>query len=144
MEFYKSLLNRYDKMSVYFDTIDKDNAIFLISIYDNNNLILRAEYIYIGTFSSSDNLWIWGDQSFTLDKSMISKISKIRKHLLGKKINDDIKTFIKKNYTIITQSEMTDICNTFDKILDGNIIYNYSGELCDVLLINKIIHNNIN
>lgn len=148
MEFNDKLHNKYDSFQIYFDIINiyrKDKK-FLLSIYDNTGkiLILRSEYIFLGTYSKLKNFWMWSDQSFTLDKSMVNKVNSIRKTLLNKNISDEIKEFIKKNYTIMSTIEYLNYCKSLDSLLKNNIlIYNNTDSISDIILITKIINNNI-
>lgn len=146
MNFNDTIKNKYNFFKNYFDIIDINgkNKKYIISLYNGDNLFLRSEYIYIGTYSRSKNFWIWSDQSFTLDKSMKHEISNIRKKLLQDKLEHNVNSFIEKNYTIITSIELYDICKIFDNVLNGNILYiNEPGDIIDIILITKILHNNI-
>lgn len=146
MEFNDKIQNKYKSIQAYFNIIEiyrKDKK-YLISLYDNDECILRSEYILLGTYSKLKNFWIWGDESFTLDKIMVKSIKDFRTTLLEKNINNEIKNFIKKNYTVITTREINNIFKVIDTMLKSNIIFqNTNNDIMDIILITKILQNNI-
>jgi len=148
MDFNNNIHNKYKSFQIYFDIVNiyrKDKR-FILSIYDNagKKLILRSEYILLGSFSKIKNFWIWSDQSFTLDKTMVNKGKNIRNNLLNKNINEEVKNFIRKNYTIISTIEILNNFKLIDTILKNNILfYDINNDISDVILITKILHNNI-
>ena len=143
MDFNNKLINKYKQIDTYFNIIDiyRKNKKYIISMYNDNDLLLRGEYIIIGSYSKIKNFWIWADQSFTLDKSMVYLVSDIRKKLLKEKISS---TFVKNNYTVITTSEIKNNCKILDSKLKGNLYFNESDDIIDLILITKIMQNNIN
>jgi hypothetical protein len=147
MEFNDKIHYTYTPFHIYFNMVkyhSKPNK-YIMSLYNKTNLIIRGEYILLGSYSTVKNFWIWSDQSFTLDKSMVKDVKNIRTNLLNENSNNEISSFIKKNYTIITLSEIKCNCNILDKLLKSNIVlYNTSDEIIDVILITKILQNNIN
>ena len=143
MEFNNMLINKYKSVNVYFNIIYiyRKNKKYIISLYNNDNkLLLRGEYILLGSYKRAKNFWIWGDQSFTLDKSMVYDISNMRKNLLNRKIDND---FIKNNYTVITTNDFNNNCKILDTLLKGDIYIDNINDITNVILITKTLQNNI-
>jgi len=87
------------------DNADK----FIVTIYHDEQIILRAEHWILGSYSNEKNLWIWGDQSNVLEKNMCKKISALRKCLsnVSNRYNDPVLiSFIDNNYSILTTSDL--------------------------------------
>lgn len=108
--------NMYNLLSTMVEV--KDNPKFIASIYRKNELVLRFEYIVIGSYHKIKNVWIWADQSLTLAKSIIKHIKNIRNDLhnsLRKSRNDVLSDssfykilhqFIDHDYFVLTTSDL--------------------------------------
>jgi len=63
----------------------------IIELYDkDNNIIIKARYQEMGTFDTSQNIWVWSWDKIPMNKSLTlhSKLVKIKsKRLLDKVIN---------------------------------------------------------
>ena len=147
MKLNKIIKTNYKYYTGYVNIVPSNTRnVYIYSLYNHRKCILHAEYVLLGSFSRSKNIWIWQDQSDTLDKQMVNDISKIRSELLNKKkINNDQKDFVKKNYTIITLSELYDNCKFIDNVINGDIfiVDIETDDIIDVILFTKILHNNI-
>ena len=127
---------------------------YIGSIYDNDNIILRVDYLVFGSFSKEKNVWIWSNISQIIDNYTKEYITKIRSYIFNnikKPYDEDIITNIKKfssdDYSIITTSKLCEnlgyISDIISNITNNNIFLTIErNNNIDILFINKIIFNN--
>lgn len=103
--------NMYNLLSTMVEI--KGNYKFIASIYRKNELVLRFDYIVIGSYHKTKNVWIWADQSLTLPKSIIKQIKNIRNDLhtdFHDFDNDSfyniLHQFIDHDYFVLTTSDL--------------------------------------
>ena len=139
---YNIITKKYKPYSTSVDEItvgDKEN--FIATFYYKNKIILKTNYTILGTFSKEKNIWIWADQSRTLNKLMVNDISKIRNELLNNKNikNTNIYNFINEKYSIWTTDNFFEIILNLNKFLGKDIFFSEYDTLIDVLIFNKIL-----
>jgi hypothetical protein len=129
----------------------KNEKKFLGFFYYNDILLLIGTYMIIGTFSPEHNVWVWADQSLTLDRTMIGEVSDLRRQLIDSNPSDEtFKEFVKSDHTVLSTS---DVCNNIitlgDMVVESDVEKNkyniltldYKKKIC-VLFIKKILTNN--
>jgi hypothetical protein len=79
----------------------KRNTNHLVSIYDNDKLLLNGEYEFYGIYQINTKLWIWASSIPNININHIKNVNKIRKFsYLFESNNDKINTFY---YQLLTQ-----------------------------------------
>jgi hypothetical protein len=85
------------------------------SIYNNNNtLVLKINYIILGSYDTHKNIWIWGSNTTVLNKEFITENKQIRNYLHDIVHN---KEFIKTNISVITYSSFVELLQLLSLIL---------------------------
>lgn len=79
---------------------------FIISVYKNGSLTLRFEYLILGTYHKIKNVWIWADQSLTLDKSMVQNIKDMRNNFRNDTNLSREKHFIDHDYYVLPTTKL--------------------------------------
>jgi len=96
----KSNINKYN---LFFNTVKvKDVSKFIMSVYQHKTLILRFEYYILGSYNKTKNVWIWADQSQTLDKSIIMYVKNLRDIFRSDKTLSYEKYFIDHDYYVLS------------------------------------------
>jgi hypothetical protein len=91
----KSTTNKYELL---FNSVKINNKTkFIASVYRLENLILRFEYIIMGSYHKTKNVWIWADMSDTLDKNLKTYIRHQRDNLRNN-LNNDPKLLYEKHF----------------------------------------------
>jgi hypothetical protein len=77
----KSNITNYKIQSEY---VKINNQIkFIGNVYDNNDTFkLKIEYIILGSYDTSNNMWIWATKSHILNNTIINEIKQIREYCL--------------------------------------------------------------
>lgn len=134
---------------VCYNTKIKDQNKFVASLYHKDELMLRFEYIIIGSYHKSKNVWIWSDQSLTLNKTIIEQVKDIRLKFYDiNGTSEEIKIFCKNNYSVIPSISFCkiiamialDIFNTNSQRI---ITLTRSDEMIDVYIVKRIMFEKI-
>lgn len=157
LELNNKIQKHYQPVTMYSrDVVIKGEKRFITSIYRNDNMILRGIYVILGSFSKEKNVWIWGNRSMIMNKSMKNEISHLRSVLSD--IVDDvkIKKFIDTDLTVIPTNELCDNLSYLSFILatnqsDGlkqetkqyNLFTISFFDIMDVLIIKKVLADNM-
>lgn len=100
----KSNINKYN---LFFNTVKvKDVSKFIMSVYQDKILILRFEYYILGSYNKTKNVWIWADQSHTLDKSIIVYVKNLRDKFRSDKTLLYEKHFIDHDYYVLSTMKL--------------------------------------
>jgi hypothetical protein len=129
---------------------------YIGSLYDDDDIILRVDYLIFGSFSKDKNVWIWSNMSEITDNYTKEYISNIRSYILNnitKKYDKDtiikLKKFSSNDYSVITTIKLCEylgyISEIISNITNNNIFLTIErNNNIDILFINKIIFNNFN
>lgn len=151
LELNTKLMKYYKPFSIYStQTIVNEKKKFIIDIYHNDLLVLRAEYVPIGSYSPEMNVWIWSDQSLVLDKKIVEYVSKLRSNMMNLATNknnkeyDKFKKFVELKYSVLPIGEVYFNLCTFESFLSTEkiITYHNSGTV-DIIMIKKILLSNL-
>ncbi|AYV77419.1 MAG: hypothetical protein Dasosvirus2_15 [Dasosvirus sp.] len=137
-------MSTYRKYNILFDQISaNDQSKYILTIVTDNNILIRSEYILIGSYIPSKNIWSWADNSLTLCHSMLEKTTLLRQSLLDKN-NNDIKQFVKTDLSVYSTDTLKDYLNIIEKISDMNIV-NTSNDPTRIIYValDNIFFNNI-
>ena len=74
---------------------------------------------------------------------MVQDITNIRKNILDKNIETNIRNFVKTNYMVITSSEIDEYFRIIDKLLNGDILFIDADDMINVVILTKMMQNNI-
>lgn len=142
MELYSRLLNEYENFVIITESMNSetDDSRYIASIYCDEKLLLKGDYIYIGSFSKSKNVWIWADKSMVLDKNMVNIIKKKREKLLK---YEEYKDFVTKDYDILPIDVILKNLENINLLLKENIIISHNDDICFVISIHNIIFNDL-
>lgn len=161
-ELNNKLLKLYKSYVMYSqDVVVRDEKKFIGSIYDNETVVLRIDYIVLGSFSKDKNVWIWADQSQSINKSTKITVSNLRTTIsetigstgdivsnLDKDLIEKLKNFTSVNYLVLSTSELCRYLNYISTIISTKIkgsvlLTTERGGNIDVLVVKKILFNNI-
>lgn len=67
----------------------------IIEIYDNNKMILKAEYDLIGIYNIFNSIWYWAWNIQFVDRSLAKNSEKVKK--FAKELNDKYDDYLKNN-----------------------------------------------
>lgn len=123
---------------------------FIGSIYNTNDtkLVLRFEYIIIGTYDKGKNLWIWASESVTLDRSLIAQNNALKEFLRSDKNCKHLKKIIDASYTVIPTQDITNTLAIFATVIfesdRGQLMTLRGGEdRVHVIMINRILFEKV-
>jgi len=118
----------------------KDDDRFIGTIYYNNQILLRFEYVLIGSYSKKNNMFIWAESFPIIHKSMTIQSNNVRTELtkidFDEKDENKISDFLTKSYSVIPTITMYDFLARIEKGLnnkDKNIITFRSSENKDII-----------
>ena len=132
----------------------KNEKKFLGFFYYSDKLLIIATYTIIGTFSPERNVWVWADQSMTLDRAMTKEVSELRRQLMdendSKVKNDKFREFVKSDYIVLPTSDFCNYMITLgDVVIQSDTVKNkYSiltllyKNMIYILFIKKILTDN--
>jgi hypothetical protein len=165
LELNRKLITGYKPYDVFSEaTHINEKKKFIITIVHNRKIILKAEYVILGAFSSEKNVWIWSDQSNVHDKKMMKLVFDLRKQIITQLIDTNIspstkkrtglvcdqgsgsekfKKFIENNHSVLPGSELYDNMCNLESMLNYKIISMNDSNIIVVFLIKKIISNNM-
>lgn len=115
---------------------------FIANIYHDNKIILKLDYIVLGSYSKEKNFWIWYDQSLVIHKYMINKIRSFRSKILKDNITEKIKNFIDTNYSVLPSDELYDNLSQIEESRGNHVITLKKPDdenIIIVLMIKKIL-----
>ena len=173
--FNNTLIKMYKSYNMYsHEVVVHDKKIFIGSIYNEDIVVLRVEYIVFGSYSKEKNVWIWADQSQSINKNAKILISRLRSSIsksidnqnvnhsdnqndkqfdLGiksdKNLINKLKNFCSINYIVLATTELCKYLNYIsiivsEQIKDSIILTSERGNNIDILIVKKILFNNIN
>jgi hypothetical protein len=133
--------------------IIKKQIKFVLSLYHKHELLLRFEYIILGSYHKNKNVWIWADQSLTLNKTIVNQVKDFRStfyETFNNFENHDMKNFFDNKYIVLPTNTFREIISKiaidlFKKnkqyiiILDSN---DYNDKI-DILVVKRIIFEKI-
>jgi len=154
LELNNKIQKYYLPISMYSrDVTTKNDKRFIASIYHNNEMILLGTYIILGSYSKEKNVWVWGNRSIIMNKSMKHEISNIRSVLADTIDNEKIKKFVKADLTVLPTNELCENLSYLSYVLvdqSKNIDkdkYNFFTisfhDMMDVLIIKKVLADNM-
>ena len=144
MELYNKLISKYKTFTAYSDTLEiRDTKKYIISLYKEEDILIRGEFMILGSYSSQKNIWIWGDQSMVLDKTMIENIKNIRLKILSDNLPKNTRVFVDNNYDVMPTSVLMDHLEVISRLIKGSIVVTQSQDIRDIVLIKNIIHDNM-
>ncbi|AYV82021.1 MAG: hypothetical protein Homavirus2_25 [Homavirus sp.] len=75
----KEISERFDPDKNYSYKLQKDdNGAFYIELYDDNKLILKAEYDLMGMYNMFNSVWYWAHNIQFIDRNMAKKSQEIK------------------------------------------------------------------
>lgn len=86
---------------------------FIASLYENEDLVFRFEYIIMGTYNKEKNIWIWASESQTLDRSLVERINALKDKMRFNKECEHQKHFIDEAYTVIPTDAIKNVLAKF-------------------------------
>jgi len=134
---------------ICYSTKIKDQTKFVASLYHKDDLMLRFEYIIMGSYHKSKNVWGWSDQSLTLNKTIIEQVKDLRLKLYDNtNIDNVIKNFCKNNQLVIPTKSFCEIISTIALDIFKTHSYKFitltrSDEMIDVYVVKRIIFEKI-
>ncbi len=148
----KQIDNYYEQQQKKFKNIPKDIIISfdnqIVEIKNKNNtLLLKGNYIVIGTYNTSNNIWYWGwsigfiDRNLVEDTENIIKWGKELKNKSGlqSKIEQIIYFYTKTGYFKIDYEQVILLVKIALFALKGIWIFEIKKSDCiEYILINKI------
>ena len=153
-----NLFKNYKPYKIISDVVEiNGERKFVATIYHNDEIILRADYWVLGSYSNDKNLWIWGDQSNVLEKNMCKKICLLRE-CMGKNVknNETFLAFLNNNYSVIATSDFYDklsllksllIDFSCDQVINKNknrdIITTMGRKVMHVFVLERILSDNM-
>lgn len=154
VELNNTLIKRYKSYNIYSqDVTVRGEKKFIGALYHDEEPVLRIEYIVLGSFSKEKNVWIWADQSQSVNKNTKIEISALRLRGLEKendvKSSESIKDFLSQNYTVLSTKELSEKLYWFagymatQKNNTSVILTSNRGKNIDVMIVKKVLFNNI-
>ena len=133
---------------VCYSTRIKDQSKFVASLYHKDDLLLRFEYIILGSYHKNKNVWIWADQSLTLNKTIIEQVKDIRLSSYDVSMSEDIINFYKNNYSVVPTNLFCNIISTiavqqFKHNTQHIITLMRGDEMIDIFIVKRIIFEKI-
>lgn len=96
-----------NKYKIFFNVVKaKEMPKFIISIYQTEILIFRSEYSILGSYDKTKNVWIWADQSLTLDKSLVQYVKDLRCDFRNDTTLLQLKHFIDHDYYVLPTAKL--------------------------------------
>jgi hypothetical protein len=165
-ELNNELLRLYKSYVFYSnDVLIRDEKRFIGSVYkapetmdengnDSDRLILRIEYMVFGSYTKEKNVWIWADQSQSINKKNKTMINNLRSSVIesldqGSEIwTEKLKSFCTHDYMVIPTIELCKQLNHLSIFVSeknkGYIFLTLErGNIIDILIVKKILFNNI-
>jgi len=161
-ELNNELLRLYKSYVFYSnDVLIRDEKRFIGSVYkasetmnESDRLILRIEYVILGSYTKEKNVWIWADQSQSINKKNKTMINNLRSSVIesldeGSEIwTEKLKGFCTHDYLVISTIELCKQLNHLSiYVSEKNKGYVFltleRGNIIDILIVKKILFNNI-
>ena len=144
----KTDINKYELL---FNTVDvNESSKFILSAYQNSLLVLRFEYLILGSYNKSRNVWIWADLSFTLNKSIVSHVKNIRINLQNNIELTSERTFIEHDYSVLpTTILMGYIVHIGNKLFTDSeskyqiVTFSHSDDIIDFYVSKRILFERV-
>ena len=144
MELHREIISKYKTYQILYNEIElKDKKKFIFTVVKNNNALLRGEFTVLGSYSLKRNVWIWANSSKTLDKSMVNDVLKLRDNIATSNVSSKLKKFINSNYSVVPQLSLDSFFEDIASQLNKNILFKTEQDMYTIILINKIIYNNM-
>lgn len=148
MELHKKLIEKYKQYDMIFDDMN------YLSILHDNNVLIRAKYLILGSYSSNKNIWLWADSSPTLDKTIIKNIQDFKNDISLKNIDKNLRNFVESRPQILESDNimvnilpthtLLDMIDMIGHIQNVNIInYSLSNNKTAFVVIEKIVFENL-
>ena len=122
-----------------------DIKMFIMTINVNSKPLLKFDYYIVGSFDKKKNVWIWANNSSTLDKSLISQVVQLQYSLKHDNLHQAYATMFKKSYAIILTDDfkrwLGSVADHLNKINQHLITLNRSDRYVDVLVVKQIIYS---
>jgi hypothetical protein len=148
----KQIDNYYEKQQQKFKDIPND---IIVNFDDqkveiskkNNTLLLKGNYIVIGTYNTVNNIWYWGWAIGFIDRNLVQETEKIikwgkelmTKNGLHSKIDQIIYFYTKSGYFKIDYEQIILLVKIALFALKGIWIFEINKSECkEYILINKI------
>jgi len=108
--------NRTNKYGLLFNSVKvKDKTKFIASVYSRETLVLRFEYDILGTYHKTKNVWLWADQSVTVNKSIVKHVEDLRDNYRLRKLKHI--SFITQNYSVLPTLDLLQNMSDIGKVL---------------------------
>lgn len=127
-------------------TINKQN-ILVGSLYHNNVLILKMDYVILGTYKIEQNTWIWATKSITLNKTNIMYNIQYREYCYSNNNCKEITNFIKNEFSVLSLTEFNNnICLLASTIYTWKQQYLISikrNRGIDIFVVKKLLYESL-
>lgn len=122
-DLHNDLIKLYNKYSIESDGIKINNAYrYVFDVIAKNKLIISGSHIVMGSYDRVKNVFIWGNKSATLDKSMVIEIEDARS-----KLNSDksIKLKLIEDTVILSTQDLFEELYIVSQTLNKEILVDF-------------------
>lgn len=128
----KSNITDYKIQSEYVKINNQIN--FIGNVYDNETFKLKMDYIILGSYDTSNNMWIWATKSHILNITIINEIKQIREYSLLESKED----FLIIPYITFYSNILSLAMNVY-KHQSYNLITFKRNKIIDIYVVKKIL-----
>ena len=129
----KSNITDYKIQSEYVKINNQIN--FIGNVYDNEEFKLKMDYIILGSYDTSNNMWIWATKSHILNITIINEIKQIREYSLLESKEE----FLIIPYIIFYSNILSLAMNVY-KQQSYNLITFKRNKIIDIYVVKKILY----
>lgn len=118
---------------------------FLFDVIVKDKIILSGTHLVIGSFDTEKNIFIWADNSNTLDKIMVDKIHSVRIELSDSKdkSHEELRQVTSKDQMVMTSNKFNQILTTISQILGKQVLINNTDyRILHVHVVDRIFYDN--
>src|SRR5579872_20044 len=107
LELNNKLISIYKSYAIYSQDVRvRNEKKFIGSIYHEDELLLRFEYIVLGSYSKDMNVWIWADQSMSFNRNTKKEVGNYRTVLSQNITDENLKKFVNTNYSVLASLDL--------------------------------------
>lgn len=129
----KSNITDYKIQSEYVKINNQIN--FIGNVYDNEEFKLKMDYIILGSYDTSNNMWIWATKSHILNITIINEIKQIREYSLLESKEE----FLIIPYITFYSNILSLAMNVY-KQQSYNLITFKRNKIIDIYVVKKILY----